>query len=184
MWRWYLLQGGPGSLGSVQQTEYGSRQGEWELRKCQTVSQCQCDGETKSEVRIWPGARSGGHRAQVEALGLLNHTLTSFRCTQFILFIQLKVIPDDARSRQTAKMASITSYWANLSKSNQRRPSYKINKDGIMGEIGHWALPILLRFKRKSWLLLFLWRTFCFGHICSHFHSHSHLHWMGKNFIS
>ena len=99
-----------------------------------------------------------------EALGLLNHTLTSFRCTQFILFIELteqgeraknKVIPDDARSQQTAKMASITSYWANLSKSNQRRPSYKINKDGIMGEIGHWALPILLRFKRKSWLLLF-----------------------------
>ena len=64
MWRWYLLQGGPGSLGSVQQTEYDSRQGEWELRKCQTVSQCQCDGETKSEVRIWPSARSGGHRAQ------------------------------------------------------------------------------------------------------------------------
>ena len=160
MWRWYLLQGGPGSLGSVQQTEYDSRQGEWELRKCQTASQCQCDGETKSEVRIWPGARSGGHRAQVEALGLLNHNLTSFRCTQFILFIQLKVIPDDARSRQTAKMASITSYWANLSKSNQRRPSYKINKDGIMGEIGHWALPILLRFKRKSWLMLFSSRTF------------------------
>ena len=69
-----------------------------------------------------------------------------------------KVIPDDARSQQTAKMASITSYWANLSKSNQRRPSYKINKDGIMGEIGHWALPILLRFKRNS--------------LFSHFHSH------------
>ena len=30
--------------------------------------------------------------------------------------------------------------------SNERQPSYKIDKDGVMGEIGHSTSPILLRF--------------------------------------
>jgi len=56
-----------------------------------------------------------------------------------------------SRPKQTAKMASITSYWASLSKSNERRPSYKINKHGIMGEISHWTLPILFRWRASLW---------------------------------
>ena len=52
------------------------------------------------------------------------------------------------RPQQTAKMSSITSYWASLAKPTERRPSYKINKDGIMGEISHWTLPILFRFQK------------------------------------
>jgi len=56
-----------------------------------------------------------------------------------------------SRPQQTAKMASITSYWASLSKSNERRPSYKINKHGIMGEISHWTLPILFRWRASLW---------------------------------
>jgi len=42
---------------------------------------------------------------------------------------------------QMTRLASITSYWARLSKPNQ--PSYK---DGVMGEMGHWTQPILFRF--------------------------------------
>jgi len=62
-------------------------------------------------------------------------------------------VPQEPSSRpqQTAKMASITSYWASLSKSNERRPSYKINKHGIMGEISHWTLPILFRWRASLW---------------------------------
>jgi len=61
-------------------------------------------------------------------------------------------VPQEPRSRsQTAKMSSITSYWSSLSKSNERRPSYKINKDGIMGEISHWTLPILFRWRASLW---------------------------------
>ena len=44
---------------------------------------------------------------------------------------------------QMTRLASITSYWARLSKPNVRRSSYK---DGVMGEMGHWTQPILFRF--------------------------------------
>jgi len=62
-------------------------------------------------------------------------------------------VPQEAGSRpqQTAKMSSITSYWASLAKPTERRPSYKINKDGIMGEISHWTLPILFRWRASLW---------------------------------
>ena len=55
------------------------------------------------------------------------------------------------RPQQTAKMSSITSYWASLAKPTERRPSYNINKDGIMGEISHWTLPILFRFQKNQY---------------------------------
>ena len=59
-----------------------------------------------------------------------------------------KETPRTRRPQQTAKMSSITSYWASLAKPTETRPSYKINKDGIMGEISHWTLPILFRFQK------------------------------------
>ena len=62
-----------------------------------------------------------------------------------------KETPRTRRPQQTAKMSSITSYWASLAKPTERRPSYKINKDGIMGEISHWTLPILFRFQKNQY---------------------------------
>jgi len=56
-------------------------------------------------------------------------------------------VPQEAGSRsQMTRLASITSYWARLSKPNQS--SYK---DGVMGEMGHWTQPILFRWRASLW---------------------------------
>ena len=74
---------------------------------------------------------------------------------------KFKEAPRTRRPQQTAKMSSITSYWASLAKPNERRPSYKINKDGIMGEISHWTLPILFRFQKIQYCFFYQFRK-CF----------------------
>jgi len=56
-----------------------------------------------------------------------------------------------ARSPNSEKLAGITSYWAQMTNTKETRPRYNIGKHGIMGEIGHWTLPILFRWRASLW---------------------------------
>ena len=58
------------------------------------------------------------------------------------------------RSPNSEKLAGITSYWAQMTNTKETRPRYNIGKHGIMGEIGHWTLPILFRYKRLDFSLV------------------------------
>ena len=128
---------------------------------------------TREDTRKWdcsvmakPTLKSEYDPVPQEA-GSRFHSFTSFCCivqdsTDSAIARMPKYEVDIPCRSQMTRLASITSYWARLSKPNVRRSSYK---DGVMGEMGHWTQPILFRFWWKSKVVIlhkiifFRWRA-------------------------